>query len=498
MRCKKGAIGFLLTLIILISMMTPVFAENSDFVINFGILTRYLGDGGAVIIPDGVTSIRKDVFRGNTKITSVTIPSGVKEIDSYTFYECTNLKNVSMPEGLEKIGNDAFEQCSSLVSIVIPDSVTEIQGAAFRDCESLENLYLSKQMTKIDTYTFARCKSLKRVVIPDGVTKIGSRAFEGCESLENMEIPSSVVDIEEWAFDGTPWLKNQKNGDFMIVGSVLLKYCGKDKEVTIPNGVTGIAAQAFYGREDIQKVVIPEGVTTIGDEAFYDCWFLFDVYIPSTVTDIGFWAFDIEKLDYEEGAISAYSPAKNYFLTVHGASGSYAEKYAKGSGLIFEADYGTVASPAEQVNSTSRENEPATAIPTNDGIALVTGCPLAGGLSVPTIYKINGYNYFKLRDVAMMLSETEKPFAVNYDASSNAVDITIGQVYAPVGGECAGMAQESVVATPSSNTIYVNGQKCDLNAYQINGNNYFKIRDLGDVAGFAVAYEDGDIVIYTV
>ena len=37
------------------------------------------------------------------------------------------------------------------------------------------------------------------------------------------------------------------------------------------------------------------------------------------------------------------------------------------------------------------------------------------------IYNINGENYFRLRDLAMLLSDTDARFAVDYDAAASQV-----------------------------------------------------------------------------
>ena len=48
-------------------------ADENGFVIENGVLTGYTGDGGDVVIPDGVTCIGDDVFYNNDKNTSVKI-----------------------------------------------------------------------------------------------------------------------------------------------------------------------------------------------------------------------------------------------------------------------------------------------------------------------------------------------------------------------------------------------------------------------------------------
>ena len=48
-----------------------------------------------------------------------------------------------------------------------------------------------------------------------------------------------------------------------------------------------------------------------------------------------------------------------------------------------------------------------------------------------------------------------------------------------------------ITAERSTNHIYVNGQEVHLTAYNINGNNYVMLRDVGKTVGFEV-YWDGD------
>ena len=44
-------------------------------------------------------------------------------------------------------------------------------------------------------------------------------------------------------------------------------------------------------------------------------------------------------------------------------------------------------------------------------------------------YNIDGYNYFKLRDLAELLDGTTSQFNVDYDKAANAMVITTGQAY---------------------------------------------------------------------
>ncbi len=50
-------------------------------------------------------------------------------------------------------------------------------------------------------------------------------------------------------------------------------------------------------------------------------------------------------------------------------------------------------------------------------------------------------------------------------------------------------AAAGLLANPSSQQFYLNGQRVDLRAYEINGSNYVKLRDIGQAVGFGVTYD---------
>ncbi len=105
------------------------------------------------------------------------------------------------------------------------------------------------------------------------------------------------------------------------------------------------------------------------------------------------------------------------------------------------------------------------------------------------IYNIDGSNYFKLRDIAALLNGTDSEFSVDYDAESKTIYIWTGASYTSVGGELTTGTDKSASAVPSSQRIMVDFEPVDLTAYNIGGNNFFKLRDLGDALGFDVGYD---------
>lgn len=123
-----------------------------------------------------------------------------------------------------------------------------------------------------------------------------------------------------------------------------------------------------------------------------------------------------------------------------------------------------------------------------------------GAAQTPTVYNINGYNYFKIRDLAAALNGTSKQFEVGYDGASKSVTATTGTAYTAAGGELAGAASSKQTATVSKDIIIVNGEKMEnVSVYNIDGYNYFQLRDLGKVLGFEVEWsaEEQSMIINT-
>ena len=132
-----------------------------------------------------------------------------------------------------------------------------------------------------------------------------------------------------------------------------------------------------------------------------------------------------------------------------------------------------------------------TAMATNNAIVVSNSTDTPDAHLVrPAVYKIEGYNYFKLRDVAMLLNGSERQFAVEYDEASKSISITTGLAYRAVGGELTGTAGESRSAAVSNNPVSIDGSAVTLTAFKIDGENYFKLRDLGEALDFCVGYDD--------
>ena len=171
-------------------------------------ITRYLGSGGALIIPGTinglpVTSIGAQAFENSPGLASVTIPISVTSIGDYAFYRCYALTSVPIPTSVTSIGNFAFCGCSSLTSVTIPNSIVSMGYAAFESCIGLTSVMIANGVTSIGDLAFQSCTSLARITIPATITSIGHQAFYSCTNLTQASFAGNAPVMGPNVFDFT-------------------------------------------------------------------------------------------------------------------------------------------------------------------------------------------------------------------------------------------------------------------------------------------------------
>lgn len=217
-------------------------------------------------------------YRGFDK--NVVIPDGVKAIGEQAFENDTTMESVSIPNSVTYIGYDAFSGCTGLKSITIPDSVTETGGSVLYRCSGLTSVQLSNKLTTLSSNFFSYCDSLERIALPYGLKSIGYWAFSSCEKLKDISIPASVTEI---------------------------------------------GGNAFINCDNLESVTLPSGVISIGESAFGSCVNLQSITIPASVTTID---------------RAAFNGSDN--VVIRGTAGTYAERYANGVGIPFNAPVVTI------------------------------------------------------------------------------------------------------------------------------------------------------------
>ena len=177
-------------------------------------------DLSSITVPRSVNIIESEAFNSCPGLTGIIVESGNSYYDSRDncnaiIKTATNTliagcQNTVIPNSVTAISGDAFKGCNTLQSIDIPHSVISITGNPFEDCGSLASITVAENNPVYDSRDncnaiietaadklIAGCQNTN---IPHTVTSIGDRAFYSCQELKSIEIPNSVISIGKFAF----------------------------------------------------------------------------------------------------------------------------------------------------------------------------------------------------------------------------------------------------------------------------------------------------------
>ncbi len=209
-----------------------------------------------------LTAIRNMAFQNCTSLTSFVVPANVVTIYAGCFNGCSNLKDVSFA-GNSWICNSSsststvFQNCVALESIELPESVTVLPNSMFNGCSSLTSVKLSSAMTEIGSSAFASCTSLKEIDLTGTkITTIGGYAFSGASSLETIKLPSTVNSILKDAFKGTA-IKSVISSDTPVEGGINMPLLSTTISVVFQNCMNLVNVDLY-----------DSNITTIANGAF--------------------------------------------------------------------------------------------------------------------------------------------------------------------------------------------------------------------------------------
>ena len=259
-------------------------SSASDFVFKENELTKYVGGGGTVEIPEGVKSIGWGAFRNRMDVTEVIIPEGVNEISSYAFEGCKELKKVTIPKSVTQIGADAFAgtacyrdsanwkknvlylgdalikaRTSLSGAYIIKEGTRIIADKAFLQCEKLTTVTIPTGVTDIGNSAFYVCGALTELAIPETVERLGSEAFSSCNSLTSVRIPGSVKSIGKYAFSHCEALTEAEFSEGgSVVGNAMFSSCKKLRRVVIPASMREVCRNAFEYCKELTEICVAE------------------------------------------------------------------------------------------------------------------------------------------------------------------------------------------------------------------------------------------------
>jgi hypothetical protein len=240
---------------------------------------------------DGTTSTTSEttlvsaLVDSGKDLTMIEVGANVTIIEELAFYYQNNLTDVLFADGtpLPQILTNAFpdktatsynpidafhypnmstDDVNKLQGIFIPENVKSLSVTTFTYTDDTASTY---EGSILSSSSYNRSKTLQSISVGTVVSKILAGAFEGNSDLIEVSYPSA----------------NRFPGSTMTIGASAFKNCTSLNIAYVPEGVTSIGEQAYFGIEDLGYVVffgkpIPTmsetntfSVTEVGTQAYY-------------------------------------------------------------------------------------------------------------------------------------------------------------------------------------------------------------------------------------
>lgn len=363
----------LLALLLMHPTAGAVDADEDELIganIQDGVLLGYYGPGGDIVIPNTVTKIGDEAFKGNKKVTGVTIPGSVVDIGNNAFEACENLKKVAFTNPGEARNNllirlSAFKDCTKLTDVEIPARVKQIVGNIFKGCTSLmeikvnaNNPYYFAQDGVLfgpalveyspkydDNYVLLAYPAGRQgeYTIPSKVNgkeidQIWTSGFEGAVGLTDITIPASIGRLGTAAFESTGLTHVTIPDTVHQVDPAVFQNCTKLVSVKLPAGLAEIDQYMFANCISLQHVDMPDSITKINIYAFHNCTSLTSLALPKNLSSLSVGCFDKcinlqhvvvppSVISFPKDDLGVYNPFKYSPVTVYVEKKSTADKF---------------------------------------------------------------------------------------------------------------------------------------------------------------------------
>ena len=280
-----------------------------------------------IYLPSGLISIGNKAFT-EAGLKSVLIPDTVTDLGESAFYGCKQLETITLSNSITSIGWGTFGWCKTLRSLTIPDSVLSIENGAFYVCDNLKYLSLGSGVTTLGGFIVDSCPNLLyinlRSTVPPTIdegtfdekpeftffvptanlesyrnatgwsnfaTSIYSAPEDGNIVFENDYVKNDCVRVLDQDGDGEISYWEAAGASINDVDYLERRNYSTFNEFRYFRSIRGIPRSFFWNSSQLTEISLPETIKTIGANAFAECWSIQSLTIPSGVTTIDYSAF---------------------------------------------------------------------------------------------------------------------------------------------------------------------------------------------------------------
>ena len=181
--------------------------DNPDFIIDEGVLVKYIGMSREVLVPDAARVVGTLAFYQQSSLKKIVLPNSVTELAG-AFAGCFDLETLVLSDNIRTIPAGAFKDCVSLTKVVLPANLRTIESLAFVNCKSLTSVELPEPVASLDFAVFHGCESLETVACYKGL-KLREEVFVDCPKLSTL-VTLSPGTGEKLSEQRMPWLGKQR------------------------------------------------------------------------------------------------------------------------------------------------------------------------------------------------------------------------------------------------------------------------------------------------
>ena len=224
-----------------------------------------------------VTDTGTNVFNGCTALQSVNLFEAfpnLTSIGNFTFSGCAALKTIysanlkqegaiMIPEGVTSIGQEAFYNCDNIKYLSLPSTITYLGPSIIRDSSGLEFVDFNENANAINLDNwghFSGCSGLKAVSLPDGIEIINNRFMVYCSNLQAVYLPANLKQMNT---------NGNGQGPFCFSGNMY--FVQEPFEVRDANGY--FLGDSFKMPSKPEIYYMPENLATAGGNASSGTWF---------------------------------------------------------------------------------------------------------------------------------------------------------------------------------------------------------------------------------
>ena len=271
-------------------------------------LILYNGSNKDIVIRREVKTICSSAFQGKIIDTiQYENETAIEVIETYAFSE-SSIKELVFPNNILVINDYTCYNCQELISVVLPPKLFSIGAYAFSLSSKLNAVKCINFYVSIGACAFYGCKALTDFPIPDSVTTVNDMAFKNCSSLSSITISSFITKISASCFENTNLTTIIFNDQCRLQTISTKSFaCTKLESISIPDSVTTIEDNAFYGCSSLRTISFGESLINISYYAFAYCSNLENVIIKgnSKLQELSIFCFkrcsSLARFDVQEG-----------------------------------------------------------------------------------------------------------------------------------------------------------------------------------------------------